>query len=111
MRLWLEIPEGMDLSLFKVIYDFLPHRNYSPGFAKVQTPNGKGLPLIKDLHPESAPDLPTDIRAFRLACELKFEELKILASKKLNDQHTTHEDLITALEDVYSGLSDPHPDL
>jgi len=42
-------PEGVDLGLFKAICDFLPHRNYSPGFAKVQTPNGKGPPLIKVL--------------------------------------------------------------
>lgn len=111
MRLWLEIPEGVDLGVFKAIYDFLPHRNYSPGFAGVHTPNGKGPPLIKDLHPESAPGLLTDIRVFRLTCELKFEELRILALKGLNDQHNSHEDLITVLEDVYSGFSDPHPDL
>jgi len=111
MRLWLEIPEGVDLGVSKAIYDFLPHRNHSPGFTKVQIPDGKGPPLIKDLHPESAPDLLTDTRVFRLACELKFEELKILALKKLNNQHNSHEDLITVLEDVYSGFSNPHPDL
>ena len=60
----------------------------------VQAPNGRGPPVIKDLQPESVPYLLTDIRVFRLACELKFEELKILALKRLNDQHITHEDSI-----------------
>ena len=29
MRLWLEIPEGVDLGVFEANYDFLPHHNYS----------------------------------------------------------------------------------
>ena len=29
MRLWLEIPEGVDLGVFEAKYDFLPHRNNS----------------------------------------------------------------------------------
>lgn len=73
----------MDLGVFKANYDFLPHRNYSPDITTIQTPNSRGPPLIKDLHPKSAPYLLTDVRVFRLTCELKFEEMKILALKRL----------------------------
>ncbi|OCL15401.1 hypothetical protein AOQ84DRAFT_435021 [Glonium stellatum] len=110
-KLWLQIPDGVDRTIFKAVYDFVHDHKYGPDITKVQTSDGRGPPLIKELHPESAPYLLTDIRVFKLACELKFEELKTLALKRLNEQHITHEDPIMVLKEVYSGPSEPHSDL
>ncbi|OCK82345.1 hypothetical protein K432DRAFT_277692, partial [Lepidopterella palustris CBS 459.81] len=108
---WLEIPEGVNLETFSALYDFLVNGSYGVDIGEMQTIDGKGPPLIKDFDLDSSQPLLLDIRVFKLAHDLKFEELQNVALQRINDQHITREDPVAVLREIYCDTPDPHADL
>ena len=100
---------------FRGLYSFLQRGDYAPSLDLLNSmgsvPSGAtGPPCILQPRTGTPPFLLTDIRVYRLAREISFQELRIHALSRLNRQWCTHNDPIEALEEIYHKLGPKHRD-
>ncbi|KAF2468756.1 uncharacterized protein BDR25DRAFT_179760, partial [Lindgomyces ingoldianus] len=108
---FLAIPEDVQRETFMALLELLYTGSYSPDIVPVTTPGRKGPPVIKPPHRDSQPFLLTDIRIFKLANALAFDDVKGIAIQRLKAQCITREDPITVLREIYDGCGEPDPSL
>ncbi|KAF2106235.1 hypothetical protein BDV96DRAFT_654942 [Lophiotrema nucula] len=107
---YLEVPDGFSKDTFLTLLELLHTDTYSPDIRPVTACGKSGPPVIKSYQSDSLPYLLTDIHVFKLANEMRFDDVKAIALDRLRCQVATHEDPIIVLKALYDG-GEPDPDL
>ncbi|KAF2264834.1 hypothetical protein CC78DRAFT_221291 [Lojkania enalia] len=107
---FLKVPEEVSKETFMTLLELLHTDNYSPDIQPVTASGKNGPPIIEAVHEDSPPYLLTDIRLFKAAGEMCFDDVKGVALDRLRAQYITHEDPITVLKALYEG-GEPDPEL
>ncbi|KAF2104825.1 hypothetical protein NA57DRAFT_71030 [Rhizodiscina lignyota] len=100
-----KLPGWVKKDVFKALFSFLTDGTYSPELKKAQEKDSNASQFSAPLMREFKKDFPAymviDIKMYKLGRALKFDELCQSALKRLESLHFTHENVVSALEEIY----------